>query len=268
MEPTPETWGNVPSYPFDEDRILRDRRLFSDEIDDDPWTLFHGTFGEFESSIDHEGIAPNDGTAHANYIYEISIAHRRFTKGRRTARRSDCIPGYGLAAFAYQDFDRGKPVYLTASSLEAVSYASPERRGGEIASSLRGALHELAEVAQGDQSDLNTIECITWMKENRSWFIPLVENVMAANASDVVSIVYAARMQLSSINGLKLGGRTEVFSSRPIQPSELIAKMIIPQEFFARNPGLDLVSFDFPRLKRKRVGVLGAILKAERAQSS
>jgi hypothetical protein len=263
-ESTTETLSSLPSHPFDEERILKDLRLFSDKIDDDPWTLFHGTCVNIDTTIDSKGITLIDRKARSRYLGEIAAAHYRYCIGRKLPERSDCLPGYELNAFMDDDLGRGDPVYLTASSSEALTYASPERAGGEIESSLRGALRKLFEVASGDKSDSNTIECLMWMAQNKSWLLPMLENVLYMNFEGFASIVYAIRIQPDSIDGLNYVGGTEVYSLRQIRPSELIAKMTIPKRFFIKNTKLGRCSFD--SYKSKRLGVLGAIRKATHNQ--
>ena len=262
-DPKTETLSSLPSHPFDEERILKDLRLFSDEIDGDPWTLFHGTCVNIDTTIDYKGITLIDRQARSRYLGEIAAAYRIYCSGQKHLERSDCLPGFGLIAYMDDDLERGNPVYLTASSLEALTYASPGRAGGEIESHLRGALHALWEVALGDQSDSNN-ECLIWMDENKSWLAPMLESALNFDLKGFVSIVYAIRIQPNSIDGLNYAARTEVYSSRHIQPSELIAKMTIPKRFFIKNTTLGRCSFD--SYKSKRLGVLGAIRKATHNQ--
>jgi hypothetical protein len=67
----------ITAQKFDFDRIATLTRLFSDDIDTDPWVMFHGTSGFNAEAIEREGLTfqrgfvTQDHIKRVTHIYEV-----------------------------------------------------------------------------------------------------------------------------------------------------------------------------------------------------
>jgi hypothetical protein len=252
---------SIDEYTFDKERLFRTGRLFPIAIEDDPWTLFHGTFDIFEKNIERDGLKPQQHKINDRWVHWITHAYTNFVTVKRKDRNSKAGI-HGIYCYSLDEDGRGNPLYLTISSARAAGYAFPELCGGELASSLRIALTELVATAKSESNDQKATECREWFVDNFDWLKTAAKQIDAIPASCQYSVIYAIKFNEKSLSCLTHPANDEVCSNRTIHPSELRAKIIIPSEFYSEITRGDLpFSIGRERLKNKRKGVLGAIVR-------
>ena len=123
----------------------RNGRLFSLEIENDPWVLYHGSSNLAEARIATEGLKWRPALYTQSDIKAVcSIFEKLGWAG---------VHGGGYAALKpfslSHDFagSSTKPIFLAATSHRAALYASKDFCGGEAVRALHYAIGDLAELA-------------------------------------------------------------------------------------------------------------------------
>ncbi len=128
-------------YEFDAELLNEKVQLFPDEIENDPWVVFHGTSSIFESEIDDHGFQWKPSIVTKK---EVSHVVDIFTKMNWSGKDGGGLPI--LKPFSLEsDFALGntKPIYFASTSYRALLYSTHEFSCGETARALRKSIQDL-----------------------------------------------------------------------------------------------------------------------------
>ena len=265
---------------FDLSRMASRGQLFPDGIERDPWVLFHGTHGVWESEIESSGLTP--GVLHdEKFKYNLSklsslndvIMDINSIRPQRAGKSTHILSSYSL-----EDIAAGCPICLSTFSSESTKYAHPENLGGEVMSGFCNAYSYIIEIItgfqEGSSGTLPPVEdwpdevfrAALWFKENEPWASKLYSSLMKLQAMNGYSTVYALKFTEHTILEMENTEADEVKCFRTIKPEEIISKIQIPNSFFeeySKDPRMRafLEDREFERkvLDEKRKGVLKAI---------
>ena len=119
-------------------KLRKESRIFSDEIRDDPWALFHGTAACWEKQIDTAGLK----TSHFPVsLRELDDIVRTF---KSMNLRTDHLGS--LLAWSFPEEVNGKEfreIFLTSIPELAACYCGQSTAGGEVTEMVRGCLRDL-----------------------------------------------------------------------------------------------------------------------------
>jgi hypothetical protein len=250
--------GAIKLIPFDQTRLHEHGELFPDDIVDDPWIAYHGTSSSRCDAIESKGLEwPGDVVTREQVARVVDI----FRAMNWCGLHNGGLPV--LEPFSLQhDFGDSsvKPVYLAEYSLRALTFAKKDFAGGETCRALRYALSDLntysvsdavrAEhlLGRGRRFDSppetgSPVDC-DWLRRELKDLEPV--RMTCCKEYDAYShgIVYAVRFEESDLDSLVLHNPMGIKSFRRIEPTRLIAKVIIPED--AEE------SLDMPETARER----------------
>ncbi len=134
------------TYEFNSELLNKKVQLFPDEIENDPWIVFHGTSNLFESDIDAYGLQWKSSIVSKE---EVSHVVDIFTKMNWSGKDGGGLPI--LKPFSLEsDFALGnsKPIYFAETSYRALLYSTHEFSGGETVRALRKSIQDLEDYLQ------------------------------------------------------------------------------------------------------------------------
>lgn len=131
----------IPLTDFDRVRLEEDLRLFSDEIESDPWIMYHGTSGFNAESIECEGFQWSDKKGLRKEIEGIvNIFEKMRWCGLDRSSLAVLKPFSLQHDFAGTD---ASPIYFAETSKRALMYATRDFAGGEKLRAIRRSLDHL-----------------------------------------------------------------------------------------------------------------------------
>ncbi len=131
----------VTKYEFDPSLLNEKVQLFPDEIENDPWVVYHGTSNIFEPNIDEYGFQWESSMATKEEVSNVVDIFTEMNWGGNDRGALAVLKPFSLE----HDFALGnsKPIYFAESSYRAMLYATHDFAGGETARALRKCIYEL-----------------------------------------------------------------------------------------------------------------------------
>ncbi len=105
---------------FDQDRVSNLRRLFADEIDSDPWIMFHGTSGYNAESIERGGFVFRPDIISQEQIQRVTSIYERMKWVGESGGGYPVLKPFSLD----YGFLRGGLLFFAETSLRALLYLS------------------------------------------------------------------------------------------------------------------------------------------------
>src|SRR5262249_11717108 len=241
---------------FDADRVSSLKRLFSDEIDSDPWIMFHGTSGYNAESIERAGFTLRSDLISRDQIQRVASIYERMKWPGESGGGYPVLKPFSLD----HDFFGGERSFLffAETSLRALLYATRDFSGGEKLRALRIAFRDLVSylreesVRQRHQeqmrnnfrrlNDLNAhpsmidaaqpVEVdLDWLRNEVAGLKDVQRHAELAYRRHDHGVVYALRMAPDTLNDLQLNSSMGIESTTPISPTRIVAKVVVPPKY-------------------------------------
>lgn len=242
------------SETYDSERA-RLGRLFSDEFEEDPWVIYHGTSATNSSSIERNGfIYQGERLARDDVTGILKVFDAMKWSG------ADLDGHVVLASFTRDDFSLNakSPIFFADNGVRSLLFATRDFAGGEKLRSVRRALDELnrylsdaslradhmatqkstfdyltAGRAAESEIELNRPRMVDldWLTEKVRSFRSLY--ILASLPLDTFAggVVYAIRMKDSDLPSLSNHSTMGIKAWKPLPPDRIVCKMEIPHEF-------------------------------------
>jgi hypothetical protein len=264
---------------FDPDRVSTRHRLFSDEIDSDPWVMFHGTSGFNAGSIERNGFAFRAELISRHQIQRVANVYERMKWAGENGGGYSILKPFSLN----HDFgSEGGLLFFAETSLRALLYATRDFSGGEKLRALRIAFRDLDSYLSEEDVRRRHQE---WMRENFRRLNSLNAHPSMIDAARPVEVdlnwlrnevaglkivhriaelayqrhdhgvVYALRMTPNTLESFQWNNSMGIESVTAIPPTKIIAKVIVPPEYKQNL----LVDTDEEYLRRQNLGLIPAI---------
>lgn len=239
-------------FPFDQARFEETQLLFPDDIEDDPWVLFHGTSSSFAPRIEAEGLRRGQET-----VGRTTIEHIVNIFERLSMNPDDVGFGAYNVLKQYAGFDYGvtkgepglSPLYLAASSGKAATYASDDFLGGEKLRGVRKSLEVLDRVLHDEEGtstyreyfgvpsytfgepDFATAdEALNWLRVEWDRLAAVREAVAQQRRADLCGVVYALQVPPADVSGFSIHRFMGIIVERDIPLEWLIGVVRIPRD--------------------------------------
>jgi hypothetical protein len=263
---------------FDQSRVSNLHRLFSDEIDSDPWIMFHGTSGYNADSIERDGFVFRPDIISQEQIQRVTSIYERMKWGGESGGGYFVLKGFSLD----YDFLRGGLLFFAETSLRALLYATRDFSGGERLRALRIAFCDLdAYLGQGDvrqrhqelmHANFRHLHRLNAHASMIDQARPVDVNLdrlrkEIASLKDVRQlaelayqrhdhcVVYALGMTPDTLEGLQWNSFMGIESATPISLTKIVAKVVIPPEYKWNS----LFDTNEEYLRRQSLGLIPAI---------
>ncbi|MDX0488814.1 hypothetical protein GOC53_00765 [Sinorhizobium medicae] len=241
---------------FDPNRVSTSGSVFPDEIEADPWIMFHGSSQYNSESIERDGFGFNGNVVSRDEVERVvAVFEKMKWVGENTA-------GYpALKPFcAEYDFRLGERslLFFAETSLRALLYATPDFAGGEKLRALRYALRDLnsylhnAQLREKHQISMEAsfrsltflnahpsmleekrpvVVDLEWLRDELAGMQHIYEAARHALQRHDGGVVYALRVAPIDLEGLRRNGVMGIEADRPIPASKIISKVIVPSDY-------------------------------------
>lgn len=253
---------------FDPARLSKGR-LFDDDLEEDPWVIFHGTSLSWTESIEAHGFSFDFHPATFTDIQRIiSIYDRMRWVGADTG--GFCV----LNSFSHSDYAETdtNPVFFTERSVRALRFATQDFAGGEKLRAIRRSISDLRRYLNDDalrashvermQRAFDEMSAMNAPEEILATVRPVrvdltelsrdVESLADLEGASVIPFenflggaVYAVRIDANSPPSMSYHSSMGIKVWSAISPESIVARMDIPPEFtyndFAIKNDFDLL---------------------------
>lgn len=241
---------------FDPKRVAEDR-LFGGFLDEDPWTIFHGTSASNGETIERQGFTfePHP-LKHADITSIVEVFEAMHWSGNDPA-------GYPvLRGFSSNDYTAGSgsPIFFTERPARALLYATREFAGGEKLRAARRAIESLKQYLCNDDvraehlSEMqeaflvltevgaapDQIESarpkpvdLRWLEKSIEDLQPLSDLATQAVTSFSGGVVYGVRIEEVNLSSLTYCPSMGIRAWSLLPPAQIVCKMEIPDEYVA-----------------------------------
>jgi hypothetical protein len=246
-------------------------RVFGDDIEADPWVLYHGTSNVAEDGLLSNGLAWKAGPYTKEDVRRVCAIYNRLGWAGFKSSGFPVLQPFSL------DHDFGgnaaKPLFLAPTAYRATCFATRDFAGGETVRALHYALEELhALLADGEAQRLyldslsskssgpNPNDAVRllqegWLEQELSATTALRERVRHVRAVYSYGLVVAVKLHSASLQGLCFHQTMGVRAMRLVGADEVVAVAVIPP-MYEHNPLARTDSpFDWPTWS----GILAAI---------
>lgn len=235
----------------DSHRLNEQGKVFPDNIDDDVWTVFHGTSGFYGESIERQGFGATPPVSFAQLQQVAAVFDKmRWEGGSAYA----CLSSYSIK----HDHDSGElpsgRCFFDPASHKAMRFSLKNYAGGEKLMLLRACFEKLDSYlgdpkvreqhvvnwkdnpyfAASDGSKRIPQLCeqpnvdLGWLAGELAKLAPIREKAFRPLIQYDHGIVYAVRMTPEDVPTLRSCNSAGIDSTKPIPPSKIIAKAIVP----------------------------------------
>jgi hypothetical protein len=239
---------------FDQDRVSNLHRLFSDEIDSDPWIMFHGTSGYNAESIERDGFVFRSDFIPHEQIQRVANIYESMKWVGESGGGYPVLKPFSLD----HDFLRGGLLFFAETSLRALLYATRDFSGGEKLRALRIAFRDLdaylgqEDVRQRHQErmhqnfrHLNRLNAhpsminaarpvdvdLDWLRKEIASLKDIRQLAELSYQRHDHGVVYALGMTPDTLEGLQWNSFMGIESTTPISPTKIVAKVVVPPEY-------------------------------------
>jgi hypothetical protein len=271
--------------PFDYERVSTLGQLFSDEVEADPWVMFHGTSGYNARSIETNGFCPHPDTILKEAIQRIVEVFKAMKWSGEHGG------GYAVLKPFSLDYDLkvsdGSPLFFAETGLRGLLYGCRDFAGGEKLRAVRNAIDDLERYltdkdvrAQHEELlrlqyrrlvQLNAhpteLEAVRTAQVDLNWLHDELVALQAVRqrAADVWrrhdhGVVYALKVTSADLDGMSWSGSMGIQATQIIAASTIVEKVVVPFEYTIEGYGLTAGAF----LRRLKHGLLPALQAASR----
>lgn len=131
----------IANYSFEIDRVEKFLCLFPDEIEENPWVMYHGTSGFNVSSIERDGFNTQSSAISRESIQRVADIFLQMKWFGTTTGGFGTLKAFSLGHDLAQS-EKG-PTFFAEASLRALLFATREFAGGEKMYALRQAFYDL-----------------------------------------------------------------------------------------------------------------------------
>ena len=176
---------------FESQRFINRGEIFSEEIHDNNWIVFHGTSSIFEERILAQGLSWKE-----NNHYSISVVDSIVNQYEKMYWFGEDTGGFAvLKPFSLVgDFRKSdsKPIFLAEEASSAITYASKDFAGGETARAIRKSLSDLEKYCINPKLRSNHLQKL-WkaLLPDPSWYHALPEYLRDINENTVTPEYYS-----------------------------------------------------------------------------
>ncbi len=129
------------TYAFDPELLNEKTQLFPDEIENDPWVVYHGTSSLFEAEIDDDGFQWKSSIITKKDVSNVVDIYTEMDWIGNDGGGFQVLKPYSLEHdFFKRDF---KPIYFGETSYRSLLFATHEFAGGETVRALRKSIQDL-----------------------------------------------------------------------------------------------------------------------------
>ena len=244
---------SITQYEFDLDRYHGMSMLFPDEIEQDPWIMYHGTSGFNAGSIEREGFVWKNGNGSSEEIERLVNVFEEMKWGG--------LDGSSLAVLKPYSSTHGfegtnaSPVYFTETSKRALLFASRDHAGGEKYKAVRRSLDYLTQYLnsaeiQGEhyiqmkyeheqaigsgvlRDGLEPFRVdLDWLRNQIASFSELKDHADQLFERHEYGIVYAIKMNEKDLSNLELHDPMGIKCRVQVPPENIVCKMVIPGNY-------------------------------------
>jgi len=231
-----------------------DTCLFPDEIENDPWVIYHGTSGCKQDVIEREGFSWNPNGASKEQIQRVVTVYRQMSWYGADSSGFAALEPFSLE----HDFgeNSASPVYFAETSKRALLYASQDYAGGEKNRLLRNSIRHLQRylvepelrnehylMMKNEYDYLVSVSAInaesskpvnvdlSWLRSEIALLSDIQDLAEDAYSNHVVGVVYAVKMDANDLAGLELHPSMGIKAHYPIAASKIAGKLIIPLDY-------------------------------------
>jgi hypothetical protein len=241
-------------FPFDENLSNNTFTLFPEEIENDPWVMYHGTSSFNQESIELDGFAFGAGFVSRDEIQKVVDIYDKMKWCGLNGSSLAVLKPFSLM----HDFgdSESSPVYFAETSKRAVLYASRDFAGGEKMRALRHSIHQLQryldepEVRQAHWKNMKSeydflvnnnglnpeasrpVDVdLTWLSSQLSLLSDLRDLTFGTLECHSFGVVYAVKIDASDLDALELHNTMGIKSSGRIAPSKIVGKVAVPRDY-------------------------------------
>ena len=226
-------------FTFRADKKKPHLQIFPPHIQDDPWTLFHGTSSCAEGQIETEGLTPHHLPVTRDELRILFGVYK--SMNWRAASAISSIKAWSFPSSSNQVETR--PIYMTYSPVRAAYYCGIGDIGGEAAGFVKEAIQLLRdftrsrrirresllfqleehEEAHKEGIELPVLQArISWVRQQIARLLPISDRLKDLRSRHRYGVVYAIRFGKEDIEWLD--GYHDFTTLRVISPDRLIAK--------------------------------------------
>ena len=248
------------SIPFDSHKFEKDFTVFPDEIENDPWVMYHGTTSCNSTSIEQNGFIWGDGTVSKSEIQKIVGVYTRMNWCGTDTSSLNVLVNFSLG----QDFGENDSsvIYFAETSKRALLYANRLFAGGEKLYGVRNSIGQLQRYlndpkvrqahwkymkseydslvfnnAMSPEASRPVEVDLTWLSSQLSLMSETHSVAENAYQQHEHGIIYAVKVDERDLETLELHRTMGIKSKDLISPSKIIGKAIIPAEYIHSSPG-------------------------------
>jgi hypothetical protein len=269
---------NIPIQVLDPDRIATVAQVFSDEIDRDPWVMFHGTSGFNADAIEREGFRPQlNAVSRAELQHVVNVYETMKWTGEN-------LGGLAVLKPFALDHDLRDPAgrsFFAETGSRALLYATRDFAGGEKMRALRIAFADLdsylrdADVREHHKTHMlanfrslirlnahpSMIETarpvkvdLDWLREQMNTLADIRRPAHDAQRRHDHGIVYAVKLTPDDLQSLQWNSFMGIEATTTIPASKILAKISVPPDY-----NYDLFASRGKYLHPMNRGLLGAL---------
>lgn len=250
---------SISQYEFNLNRYHSTSMLFPDEIEQDPWIMYHGTSGFNAESIESEGFVWKKRNGLREDIERlVNVFEKMNWYG---------LDGSSLAVLKplslIHDFGgtNVSPIYFAEASNSALLFASKDFAGGEKYRSIRRSLDHLTQYLNSAEIQnehyiqmqyeyeqaielgalLDGLEPfrvdLDWLRNQIASFSDLMDHANQLFERHEYGIVYAVKMNEKDLSNLELHNSMGIKCWAQIPADKITYKMIVPGNYKHMSDG-------------------------------
>lgn len=245
---------------FDTQNFEITSKIFLDEIENDPWIMYHGTSCVNEQAIEHEGFMWKPANISRHKLQRVvNVFEKMNWYGTDSTSRTVLEP-FSLS----HDFNgsESSPIYFAETSKRALLYATRDFAGGEKLRSLRKSFEQLRKYlddSQVRQDHMHNLQYeyddlerkgaymaaypkpepvdLIWLSQELSALEDVSCSAMSAFDRHAYGIVYAIKVDQQDIEHLTYHNTMGIKVTCCIAPGKIQAKTIVPGDLILKAHG-------------------------------
>lgn len=247
-------------FPFDENLLNSNHRVFPIEIENDPWVMYHGTSCFNEESIELDGFASGAGLVSRDEIQQVVDIFDKMRWSGLNGQSLAVLKPFSLM----HDFGDGRknPVYFAETSKRAVLYASRDFAGGEKLRALRNSIHQLqcyldepdvrqahwrymkgeydflvANNGMNPEASCPVEIDLTWLSSQLSSLSGIRDLAFDSLEHHTYGVVYAIKLDDSDLDAFEYNTHMGIELTKQIASSKIVGKAVIPGDYIHQSSG-------------------------------
>jgi hypothetical protein len=233
---------HFPTMQLDVDRATNERRLFPDEIEDDDWTIYHGTSGFNTESIECHGFDASHVHITSEQVRQVVAVFKEMGWFGEDQGGFGVLNGFSLGHdLATTD---KTPIFFAETSIRALLYGCRDWAGGEKNRAIRRALNDLdryllyPEVRKSHQEtlaaygegNLDNVD-LAWLQRKVDDLFDIRQLVHETFRRHKHGLVYALRVTQDDLKDLLFNNSMGIESVTQIPADRILSKVIVPADY-------------------------------------